>query len=72
MLITSVTHYKGATAEAYISKVKQRGIQFNATYNCLTGALIIDKWYLFEDDELNQIRDKLQKHFDSMVAENIA
>lgn len=72
MTIINVRHRKGATTEAYAAKVLYRKVRFNATYDCITRNLVIDKWYLFEDGELSSLRQQLDKYFQSLVSESKA
>ena len=66
MTIINVRHRKGATTEAYAAKVLYRKVRLNATYDCINGNLVIDKWYLFNDDELSSLRQQLGKYFQSL------
>lgn len=66
--ITSMNHRKGYTTEAYMGKATAGKVKLNVTFNCMTGDIIIDKWYLFNEDELAEIAAELAAFFAQLVA----
>ncbi len=68
LTITTTTHRKGNTTEAYTAKAIYGNTRIRATYDVLTGNIIIDKWYLLPDAELSALRDALTNHFKQISA----
>lgn len=66
--IVSTNHCKGASTEAYTAKAIIGNIRINAVYNVLTGDLMVDKWYLFDDADLAELTTALTDHFQRLCA----
>lgn len=67
LIITNVKHRKGNTTDAYTAKVSYGTTNMNVTYNCQTGDIIIDKWYLLSEDELTSLNAELAAFFAQKV-----
>lgn len=69
MTIINVQHRKGATTEAYAAKISYHKLKFKVVYDCLSGNLIIDKWYLLDEGELVELRKQLTAYFEQTTGE---
>ncbi len=72
MTIINVQHRKGATTEAYTAKISYHKMEFKVVYDCQTGNLIIDKWYLLDEGELGELRNRLVTYFQRTTGERKA
>lgn len=68
LTIASTTRRTGIETDAIITKATYGDIRITATYDVLTGNLLIDKWYLFDEAELAELRKALNDHFAKAVA----
>ncbi len=58
----------GNESKFYTARARYNNINFNITYDCKTGNIIIHEWYKFNKEQLKEVTEELKRYFNNKVA----
>lgn len=68
--IYGVKKNMGKDTSCYFANAKlENGKRIGITYNCLTGNVIIHKWYLIDKSEIDDVMDAIKEYFKLLIRE---
>lgn len=68
--IYGVKKNTGRETSCYFADAKlENGKRIGITYDCLTGNVVIHKWYLIDESELDEVTAAIKKYFAELIKE---
>lgn len=63
LFIKKEKYHQGNESKFYTAKARYNNINFNITYDCKTGNIIIHEWYKFNKEQLIDVQEQIKVHF---------
>lgn len=69
LIVTKSNLHIGNESKFYTAKARDNNINFNITYDCKTGNIIIHEWYKLNKEHLAEVTAELKKYFKDEAVE---
>lgn len=66
--VTKSNLHIGNTSKFYTARAKYNDVNFNITYDCVTGNTTIHEWYKFDKHQISEITGEVNKFFANQAA----